>query len=48
MNELRERHRALKAVLDASGGHDAATAREMQEVYQEYLEVKKRYDALKK
>lgn len=48
MNALRERHRALKRILDASGGHDAATSKEMTEVYQEYLEVKKRYDSMKK
>ncbi|MBI4912412.1 MAG: hypothetical protein HY823_06720 [Acidobacteria bacterium] len=45
MNELRERHRELKRQLDASGGHDAATSREMREVYQEYLDVKKKLDA---
>jgi hypothetical protein len=48
MNDLKERHRSLKRILDASGGHDAATSREMTAVYQEYLQVKKRYDAMKK
>jgi hypothetical protein len=48
MNALRERHRDLKRVLDASGGHDAATSREMREVYQEYLEAKQRFESLKK
>lgn len=47
LNALRERHRQLKARLDRSGGHDAATSREMTEVYQEYLALKKRYDAMK-
>lgn len=47
MNALRERHRQLKAQLDRSGGHDAATSREMTEVYREYLALKKRYDAMR-
>jgi hypothetical protein len=47
MNALRERHRQLKAQLDRSGGNDAATSREMTAVYQEYLAVKRRYDAMK-
>jgi hypothetical protein len=48
MNELKEHHRALKRVLDASSGTDAATSREMTAVYQEYLQAKKAYDAAKK
>ena len=44
---LREEHRALKVQLDASGGYDAATSKEMQAVYQEYLKLKKALDALK-
>lgn len=47
LNELRERHRALKAQLDASGGHDEAAYAEMKAVYQEYLRVKKQLDAQK-
>ena len=47
LNKLREEHRALKAKLDASGGYDEATSKEMQAVYQEYLKLKKALDALK-
>jgi hypothetical protein len=47
LNALRARHRELKAQLDRSGGHDAATSREMTEVYREYMALKKRYDAMK-
>lgn len=47
LNELRERHRALKAQVDASGGHDEAAYAEMKAVYQEYLRVKKQLDAQK-
>jgi hypothetical protein len=47
LNELRERHRTLKAQLDASGGHDNAVYTEMKAVYQEYLRVKKQVDAQK-
>jgi hypothetical protein len=44
---LREEHRALKATLDASGGYDEATSKEMKAVYQEYLKLKKSIDAQK-
>ena len=37
LSQLREAHRALKAQLDASGGHDVAISREMKAVYQEFL-----------
>ena len=47
LNKLREEHRALKAQLDASGGYDAATSKEMTAVYQEYLKLKKALDAAK-
>lgn len=47
LNALRERHRQLKAQLDRSGGHDAATSREMTAVYQQYLALKKQYDSMK-
>jgi len=47
LNALRARHRELKAQLDRSGGHDAATSQEMTEVYREYMALKKRYDAMK-
>ena len=47
LNALRERHRQLKVQLDRSGGHDEATSREMTAVYQQYLALKKQYDALK-
>ena len=47
LNDLRERHRALKAQVDASGGHDEAAYAEMKAVYQEYLRVKKQLDAQK-
>lgn len=39
--ELKERHRQLKAQLDASGGHDQAAYAEMKAVYQEYMALKK-------
>lgn len=47
LTALRERHRQLKAQLDRSGGHDEATSREMTSVYQQYLVLKKQYDAMK-
>lgn len=39
--EIKERHRQLKATLDASGGHDQATYAEMKAVYQEYMSLKR-------
>lgn len=39
--ELKERHRQLKALVDASGGHDQAAYAEMKAVYQEYMSLKR-------
>ncbi len=39
--ELKERHRALKAQVDASGGQDHAAYVEMKAVYEEYMALKR-------
>ena len=40
MNALKEKHRTLKAKLDASGGYDEATSKEMTGVYKEFMRLK--------
>jgi len=47
LSALKERHRTLKVALDASGGYDAATSKEMTGVYKEYLKLKADLERLK-
>jgi hypothetical protein len=47
MNALREKHRALKAKLDASGGYDEAVSKEMTGIYREFLSLRTLVEILK-
>lgn len=47
MNALKEKHRALKTQLDASGGNDAATSQEMTAIYKEFMKLRTLVETLK-
>lgn len=47
LNRLREEHRTLKAQLDASGGYDEVTSKEMKAIYQEFLKVRAEIEKMK-
>jgi hypothetical protein len=47
MNQLKEKFQLLKQKLDASGGHDAATSKEMTATYKEFMDLKTTVEILK-